>query len=215
MSIEGRIKFLRSTIPKNTQILAATKTRTISQINECINSGIKLFGENYVQEAENKYSEIKASKKTKIELYFIGHLQKNKINKAMKIFDVIAIDSYELASAISKRTDKKIKVLIEVNISNEQNKHGCKPEELIDLIKKISHLNNIQVIGLMAMAPYFEDAEKTRPYFREMKLVFYKIKKLNLKNLKMSILSLGMSHDYTIAIEEGSNLVRIGSLIFS
>ena len=185
----------------------------MQQIKEAISSGIKLFGENYVQEAEKKYAAIKKS--SKIELYFIGHLQKNKINRALKIFDVLNIDSYEIASAIGKKADKKIQVLIEVNISNEPNKYGCNPEKLISLIKKLSELKNIEVIGLMAMAPYFEDAEKTRPYFKKMKLLFEGIKKLKLNNIKMGILSLGMSHDYRIAIEEGSNLVRIGSLIFS
>jgi hypothetical protein len=213
MPIKDNINFLRANLPKNTQILAATKTRTPQQIKEAISSGIKLFGENYVQEAEKKYAAIKQN--NNIELYFIGHLQKNKINKALKIFDLLTIDSYEIASAIDKRADKKIPVLIEVNISNEQNKYGCRPEKLINLIKKISKLENIQVLGLMAMAPYFEDAEKTRPYFKKMKSLFDKIKKLNLKNIKMDTLSLGMTHDYKIAIQEGSTLIRIGSLIFN
>lgn len=215
MSIKDNIKSLRTSIPKDIKILAATKTRTPQQIKEAIDLGIKIFGENYVQEAEKKYTAIKQNNKTKIELYFIGHLQKNKINRALKLFDVINIDSYEIASAIDKRADKKIPVLIEVNISNEPNKYGCKPEDLINLIKKLSTLKNIEVIGLMAMAPYFKDAEKARPYFRKMKSLFDKINKLNLTNIKMDILSLGMSNDYKIAIQEGSNLIRIGSLIFN
>ncbi|MFH0868356.1 MAG: YggS family pyridoxal phosphate-dependent enzyme [Candidatus Woesearchaeota archaeon] len=213
MSIKENIKSLRDNIPKNIQVLAATKTRTIQQIKEAIDSGIKIFGENYVQEAEEKYPIIKKS--SKIQLYFIGHLQKNKINRALKIFDVLNIDSYEIASAIGQRADKKIKVLIEVNIANEPNKSGCKPGELTDLIKRISNLKNIEVHGLMAMPPNFKDTEKTRPYFREMKILFGNIKKLRLRNIKMDILSLGMSHDYQIAVQEGSNLIRIGSLIFN
>ena len=213
MSIKENIQHLRSSIPKNVHILAATKARTPQQIKEVISSGINLFGENYVQEAEKKYADIKKS--SKIELYFIGHLQKNKINRALKIFDIISIDSYEIASAIDKRADKKIPVLIEVNISDEPNKYGCKPEKLINLIKKISELENIEVKGLMAMAPYFEGAEKTRPYFKKIESLFGKINKLKLKNIKMDILSLGMSHDYKTAIQEGSNMIRIGSLIFS
>ncbi|MCH8328856.1 MAG: YggS family pyridoxal phosphate-dependent enzyme [Nanoarchaeota archaeon] len=215
MFTKDNIKSLRNSIPKDVQILAATKTRTPQQIKEAIDSGIKIFGENYVQEAEKKYTAIKQNNKTKIELYFIGHLQKNKINRALKLFDVINIDSYEIASAIDKRADKKIPVLIEVNISNEPNKYGCKPEDLINLIKKLSTLKNIEVIGLMAMAPYFKDAEKARPYFKKMKLLLDKTKKLKIKNIKMNILSLGMSNDYKIAIQEGSNLIRIGSLIFN
>ncbi len=213
MSIKENINTLRSNIPKSIGILAATKTRTAQQIKEAIDSGIKIFGENYVQEAEKKYSEIKQN--NNIDLYFSGHLQKNKINRALKLFDVINVDSFEIAEAISRRTGKKIKVLIEVNIGNEPNKYGCKPEELINLIKKLSKLKNIEVCGLMAMAPYFKDGEKTRPYFKKMRLLFEKIKKLKLKNVKMEILSLGMSNDYKIAIEEGSNLIRIGSSIFA
>ena len=213
MSIKENINTLRSNIPKSIGILAATKTRTAQQIKEAIDSGIKIFGENYVQEAEKKYSEIKQN--NNIDLYFSGHLQKNKINRALKLFDVINVDSFEIAEAISRRTGKKIKVLIEVNIGNEPNKYGCKPEELINLIKKLSKLKNIEVCGLMAMAPYFKDGEKTRPYFKKMRLLFEKIKKLKLKNVKMEILSLGMSNDYKIAIEEGSNLIRIGRSIFA
>lgn len=213
MSIKENIAKLKKTIPNNVKILAATKTRTKEQIWEAIDAGINIFGENYIQEAEKKYSEIK--KDNKIELYFIGHLQKNKINRALKIFDVINIDSYEIADEINKKADKKIKILIEVNIGNEPQKHGCKPEELINLIKKLSELKNIYVKGLMAMAPYFEDAEKTRTYFMEMKLVFDKINGMKIKNIKIDNLSLGMSNDYKIAVEEGSNLIRIGSLIFN
>ena len=211
MSIEENIKNLRNSIPETVQILAAAKTRSIAEIKEAVNSGIRIFGENYVQEAEKKYSGIKC----KIELFFIGHLQKNKINRALKIFDIINIDSIEIAEAIGKKTDKKIKILVEVNISSEPGKHGCKPEELMDLIKKISRLNNVEVIGLMAMAPFLKDTEKIRPYFKKMKILFENIKKLKIKNVKMDILSLGMTHDYKTAIEEGSNLIRIGSLIFS
>ena len=213
MPIKDNIKFLRNNIPKNIKILAATKTRTVQQIKQAIDSGITLFGENYVQEAEKKYTQIK--KNNNIKLYFIGYLQKNKINRALKLFDVITLDSFEIASEVNKRANKKIKILIEVNISNEQNKYGCKPEELIDLVKKISELKKMEIIGLMAMAPYFKDPEKTRPYFRKMKLLFNKIKKLKLKNIEMNTLSLGMTHDYQIAIEEGSNLIRIGNLIFN
>ena len=213
MSIKENINALRNNIPKSIGILAATKTRTAQQIKEAIDSGIKIFGENYVQEAEKKYIGIRKS--NKIELYFIGNLQKNKINKALKIFDLLTIDSFELAEAIDERANKKIPVLIEVNIGNDPNKYGCKPEELINLTKKLSKLKNIEVCGLMAMAPYFKDGEKTRPYFKKMRLLFEKIKKLKLKNVKMEILSLGMSNDYKVAIEEGSNLIRIGISIFA
>ncbi|MBW2977100.1 YggS family pyridoxal phosphate-dependent enzyme [Candidatus Woesearchaeota archaeon] len=213
MSIKQNIKNLRENLPKNVKILAATKKRSAAQIREAIGAGINIFGENYVQEAEKKYTKIKTGN-SGIRLYFIGNLQKNKINRALKLFDVINIDSYETASEISKRANKKIKVIIEVNISKEPSKHGCKTNELTALIKKLSKLENIEVKGLMAMAPYFKGAEKTRPYFKKMKLLFSKISSLKLKNINMDILSLGMSHDYKIAVQEGSNLIRVGSLIF-
>lgn len=212
MSIKENISKLKKEIPSNIEILAATKTRKTFQIKEAIDSGIKIFGENYVQEAEKKYPEIK--KDNKIELFFIGYLQKNKINRALKIFDIVNVDSFEIAEALDKRSNKKIKVLIDVNTGNEQQKHGCKPDELTDIAKKISKLKNIEVRGIMAMAPYFEDKEKARPYFKRTKKLFDKIKSLNIPNVNMEILSMGMSDSYKIAIEEGANLVRIGTKMF-
>jgi hypothetical protein len=212
MSIKENIKRLKSKIPSNVEILAATKNRSIAEVKEAIDAGIRTFGENYVQEAEKKYADLK--KTEKIKLYFIGHLQKNKINRALRVFDLLVIDSLELAESINKRADKKVPVLIEVNIGNEPQKSGCKPEELVGLAKNISKLGNIEIKGLMAMAPYFDDAEKARPYFKKMRLLFESVKKLRLKNATIDVLSLGMSKDYKIAIEEGSNLIRIGSLIF-
>ena len=182
MSIKENILKLRNEIPSNVNILAAAKTRTIAQIKEAIGSGIKLFGENYVQEAEKKYAAIKKS--SKIELYFIGHLQKNKINRALKIFDVINIDSYEIASAIDRKANKKIPILIEINISNERQKHGCKPEELINLIKKVSELKNIEVIGIdvpfeESKAEITINSAKTKPK-KAANIIFGYLKKNNL-----------------------------------
>lgn len=212
MSIKDNIKKLKSEIPSNVEILAATKTRSIEQIKKAIEAGIKVFGENYVQEAEKKYSEIKTD--NKIRIYFIGHLQKNKINRALKIFDVVNIDSVEIAEDIDKRADKKVKVMIEVNIADEPQKAGCKPNELTDLIKKISKLKNIEVIGLMAMPPFFQDIEKTRPYFKKMKNLFDEIKKMHIPNINIEILSMGMSDSYKVAIEEGATEVRLGNILF-
>ncbi len=206
MSIRTRIAELREEIPSCVDILVATKTRTVSQVQECISAGIKFFGENYVQEAEEKYSLIDRNEE---ELWFIGHLQKGKINRALRIFDVINIDSFEIAEAISKRAERKVKLTVEVNISGEEQKFGCKPEDVKKLVNKISGLDNVSVIGLMAMAPYFSDAERTRPYFKKMKDIFDSV-----KSETLSILSIGMSGDYKIAISEGSNMIRVGSVIF-
>lgn len=208
MSIKENIIKLEKEIPDNVNILLATKTRSIEQIKQAIDTGITEFGENYVQEAEKKYQEIK--QQHQITLYFIGHLQKNKINRALKIFDVINIDNFEIAQEINKRTNKKIKVTLEINIGNEPQKAGCKPDEVEDLIKRISKLENIELIGLMAMVPLSEDPEKTRPYFKQMKDIFDKV-----NNDQIKILSMGMTDDYKIAIQEGSNMIRVGSLIFN
>lgn len=206
MSIKDNVERLRETIPSDVNILAATKTRTVPEIKEVINSGIRILGENYVQEAEEKYSQINED----IELYFIGHLQKNKVNKALDIFNVINIDSLKIAEAINKRAEKVVKVTIEVNISGEEQKQGCRPEDLVNLVEDISKLENIKIIGIMAMAPYLNDPEMVRPYFKKMKKLFDTV-----KDDDLTILSMGMSGDYSVAIQEGSNMVRIGSSLFN
>lgn len=209
MPIIENIKKIKNELPKNVSLVAATKSRAIDEIKEAINSGIKIIGENYVQEAEKKFEAIGK----KVEWHLIGHLQKNKINRALKIFDMFqTIDSFQLAEAIDKRANKQFPILTEVNIGNEKTKYGCKPDEIFLLIKKISELENIKIKGLMAITPYFKEPEKTRPYFKNMKLLFEKIKKET--NADMKILSMGMTNDYKIAIEEGSNMLRIGTGIF-
>jgi len=211
MSIQENIKKIRSEIPDYVKLVAATKTRTIEEINEAIKAGITIIGENYVQEALQKYENLNLSN---VELHLIGHLQKNKINKALQIFDYIqSIDSYETAEAINKRTQKIIPIFIELNIAGEDTKFGVKKEELVDLVKKISPLEKIRVEGLMTM-PYFDNPEDARPYFKEMKSLFEKIKSINIPNVTMKYLSVGMTDDYKIAIEEGSNMIRIGTGIF-
>jgi len=211
MSIKENIKKIKAEIPSHVALMAATKTRTIDEIKQAIDAGITIIGENYVQEAEKKYHELKG----KVKFHLIGHLQTNKIKKALKIFDMIqTLDSLKLAEEIEKTAEKPIDVLIEINIGKELNKTGVMPENTISLIKEISKLKNIKIKGLMAMAPYFDDAEKTRPYFREMKKLFEEIRKLEVQNVEMETLSMGMSDSYKIAIEEGSNMVRLGTIIF-
>jgi len=210
MSIQENIKRIKNQIPDSVKLVAATKTRTPEEINEAINAGVIAIGENYVQEALQKYEKIDHS----IELHLLGHLQKNKINKALQIFDYIqSVDSFELAEGINKRAQKIIPVFIEVNIAGEDTKFGLKKEELVDLLKMISKLEKIRVEGLMTM-PYFDNPEDARPYFKEMKLLFEKIKSMNIPNVTMKYLSMGMTNDYKIAIEEGGNMIRIGTGIF-
>lgn len=214
MSIKENVEKIKSEIPNDVTLVAATKTRPIREIEEAIESGITIIGENYVQEAEKKYNVLK----DKVKFHFVGHLQTNKVKKAVGIFSMLqTVDSLKLAEEIDKRCkaiNKIMPVLIEVNVGKEENKTGVLPEDTIWLIKKINNLKNIKIKGLMTMAPYFDNPEKTRPYFKKTKELFDRIKALNTPNVYMEILSMGMSDSYKIAVEEGSNMIRIGTKIF-
>jgi len=211
MKIKNRIKKIRDSIPKNVSIVAATKTKSIKEIKEAIDAKINILGENYVKEAENKHEKIKG----KAEIHCIGHLQKNKVKKAVEIFDMIqTVDSEKLAEEIDKRCkniNKIMPVLIEINIAEEQNKSGCNPEEVQKLAESISRLDSLKLKGLMTMAPYFKDAEKTRHYFKKTKEIFKKLKR---SFPQIDTLSMGMSDSYKVAIEEGTTMVRLGTAIF-
>jgi len=212
--IRENVKAILEELPEGVILEAAAKTRSPEEIEEAIRAGIKIIGENYVQEA------MKAKEKVNLvaKWHMIGHLQKNKVKKAVEIFDMIeTVDSYELAKEIDKRCKKINKImpiLIEVNSAKEPQKAGVMPEEVINLIKRISPLNNIKIMGLMTMGPWLDDVEKLRPYFRLTKELFEEIKRLNIPNVEMRYLSMGMSDSYKIAIEEGANLIRIGTKIF-
>jgi len=201
-------------LPKGVQLVAAAKTREPQEITWAIESGVKIIGENYVQEAERAYEIIG----TKAEWHFIGHLQKNKVKKAAKIFDMIeTVDSVEMAKEIDKRCaqiDKTMPVLIEINSGRENQKAGVFPENAEQLVREISAFQNIRVMGLMTMGPRFGNPEDSRPYFVETKKIFDKLKKLNLSHVEMRYLSMGMTNSYKIAMEEGANIVRMGSKIF-
>lgn len=211
MAIVENTKSFLNALPPSVSLVLATKGRTAAEINEAIGAGTTIIGENYVQEAKRKAPFIRG----KAELHLIGHLQKNKVRRALKVFDMVqTVDSLELAQEISRHAEKPYTILIQVNVGGERQKHGCTPDETAGLVGKISALPNIRVRGLMAMAPHFDDPEGTRPYFREMKRLFEGIKAKGLPNVSMDILSLGMSDDYKIAVEEGSTMVRLGSAIF-
>jgi len=195
-------------------LVAAAKTRKPEEILQAIEAGIKIVGENYVQEAERAY-EVAGNR---AKWHFIGYLQKNKVKKAVKIFDMIeTVDSVELAKEIDKRCaqiGKVMPVLIEINSGREKQKSGVLPEKAEQLVREVSSLQNIRVEGLMTMGPRFGNPEDSRPYFVETKKIFEKIEKLNLPNVEMRYLSMGMTNSYKIAIDEGANMVRIGSKIF-
>jgi len=200
MSIRDNI--LSPRIPDNVLLVAATKTRTVNEISHAIKAGITAIGENYVQEAESKL-ELKGQ----VRFHCIGHLQRNKVKKAVRIFDVIqTVDSFRIADEINKRSLTRMPVFIEVNIAGEHQKHGICPEDLMQFIKDISSLGNLDVQGLMTMGPFFKQKESYRPLFRKMKELF--------DRTSLKYLSMGMSDSYDIAIEEGANVVRIGTKIF-
>jgi len=219
MDITKNYQRIRKEIPDNVTIVLAGKTRTREEIEEVIEAGVTDIGENYVQEAEKMYDSLGEERK-KIRWHMIGHLQKNKINKVLRIFDVMqTVDSLEKAIDIDKRakeTGKAISVYVEINIGSEMTKAGIKPEYEVakNLVREISKLEYLSLEGLMTMGPRFGNPEDSRPYFRETKEIFERIKALNLPRVKMETLSMGMSNSYKVAIEEGSNMIRLGTVVF-
>ncbi len=212
--IKKNVKKILDELPKNVDLVAAAKTRTSEEILEAIKAGVKIIGENYVQEAQKAFEVIGR----KVRWHFIGHLQKNKVKRAVKIFDMIeTVDSYPLAHEINERCkqiDKIMPILIEINSGREKQKFGIFPEEALDLVQEVSSLPQIKIMGLMTMGPRFGNPEDSRPYFIETRKIFEKIKALNLPSVEMKYLSMGMTNSYQIAIEEKANMVRIGTLIF-
>jgi len=212
--IKENVKKILVELPEDVELVAAAKTRTPEEIREAIEAGIKIVGENYIQEAQKTFEAIGK----RVKWHFIGHLQKNKVKKAVKIFDMIeTVDSYMLAQEIDKRCNqisKIMPILIEINSGREEQKYGVFSEDALDLIQEISLLPQIKIMGLMTMGPRFGNPEDSRPYFTETRKVFEKIKALNLPRIEMKYLSMGMTNSYQIAIEEKANMVRIGTLIF-
>ena len=212
--IKQNVGQILSELPDGVELVAAAKTRQPEEILEAVEAGVKIVGENYVQEAEGAYEVVG----NRAKWHFIGHLQKNKAKKAVRIFDMIeTVDSVEIAREIDKRCaqiGKVMPVLIEINSGRERQKAGVFPEEAEQLVKEISTYQNIKVLGLMTMGPRFGNPEDSRPYFVETKKTFDRIKQLGLPNVDMRYLSMGMTNSYKVAIEEGANMVRIGSKIF-
>jgi len=212
--IKENIKKLISELPDGVELVAAAKGRTPEEVSEAADADIKIIGENYVQEAEAAFKVLG----NKVRWHFIGHLQKNKVKKAMKIFDMIeTVDSLELAGEISKACsgqNKIMPVLIEINSGREEQKFGILPQDAEALVKGLSGLGNIKVMGLMTMGPMSGNPEDARPYFVETKKIFENIKALGIPDVEMKHLSMGMSNSYRVAIEEGANIIRVGTMIF-
>ena len=196
-------------------LVAVSKTKSVEEIKEFYDLGQKDFGENYVQEVTEKQSQLPND----IRWHFIGHLQSNKVKQITSFIHLIqSVDSLKLLQEINKqgkKNDRVIDCLLQVHIAQEETKFGLDENELNDLLNNsISQYQNIQIVGLMGMASLTDDMEKVRSEFKYLRSIFEKHAKLQTSNFKLQTLSMGMSSDYFVAIEEGSNMVRIGSLIF-
>ena len=197
------------------RLVAASKTIPAPTVRKAIEAGITILGENYIQEAGKKFDMLSSCP---VSWHFIGHLQSNKAKYAVRLFDLIhSVDSLKLAMQLNKQAQKINKVqqiLIQINISGESTKSGIYKDNAFELTKNISGLENLSIKGLMAMPPYFSDPEKVRPYFSAVRSLRDLIKKENIQNIDMNELSMGMTGDFEVAIEEGATLVRIGTAIF-
>ena len=221
--IELNLKLVKETIEEGKKeagrtdevlLVGVTKTFPVDIVEKSIELNILDVGENKAQEFKEKYDIIK----DRVNWHFIGHLQKNKVKYVVgKVKLIHSVDSFELAQEISKKALKMElvqDVLMEVNISGEESKYGVKKDEVKKLLKEISTLSNIKVKGLMTMAPNIEDENIVRGVFKGLKTLFEEIKEENIENIEMKYLSMGMSHDYKLAVLEGANIVRVGSLLY-
>jgi pyridoxal phosphate enzyme (YggS family) len=214
MSVTSNVKQLLAELPEGVTLVAAAKTRSPDEILEAVDAGVRIIGENYLQEAEHAYETVG----DRVQWHFIGHLQKNKVRRAISLFDMIeTVDTPALAREIDHRcalVGKVMPVLIEVNSGREPQKSGVYPEAVESLVREISALPNIRVEGLMTMGPEVGDPEDARPYFIETRRIFDHLKGLSLAGVTMKYLSMGMTNSYRVAIGEGANIIRIGSRIF-
>jgi pyridoxal phosphate enzyme (YggS family) len=205
---------IKANLPPDVTLVAAAKTRSLEEVDAVIEAGVTDIGYNYIQEALPIMGVIGS----RARWHMIGHLQTNKAKYVAEQFDICeTIDSWHLAKYLDRRCEmvgKKLPVLIEINSGEESNKTGVLPENLEDLVRKMANTKHLHLQGLMTMGPRFGDPEKSRPYFKLTKKAFDHIKSLNLPNIEMKYLSMGMSNSYKIAIEEGSNIIRVGTKLF-
>ena len=200
--------------PEDVTLIAVSKTKPVTMLQEIYDHGCRDFGENKVQELLDKYEVLPKD----IKWHMIGHLQRNKVKYIVdKVSLIHSVDSLRLAEEISKEALKKnveVNILVEVNVANEETKFGTTSQEAIELVDAISKLPGIHIKGLMTIAPYVEDSEQNRQYFAQLKQLSVDIITKNIDNVSMDILSMGMSGDYEVAVEEGATYVRVGTGIF-
>jgi len=197
--------------PAEIKLVAVSKTVEAGRIQEAIEAGVAILGENYVQEAQKKIEEIGRS----ISWHFIGHLQSNKAKYAIRLFDMIhSVDSIPLVEELNRRAEKEgrtMEVMIEVNLSGEASKFGIEEEKAFDIARKVLNLKNLSLMGLMTMPPYFDNPELSRPYYVQLRQLK---EKMAGEGIPLKELSMGMSNDFDVAIEEGATYVRVGTAIF-
>lgn len=200
--------------PGEVTLIAVSKTKPVEMLREAYDAGARVFGENKVQEIVDKYDHMPSD----VKWHMIGHLQRNKVKYIVdKVAMIHSVDSFRLAETIEKEAAKKnvtVPILIEVNVAQEESKYGLKPEEVLPFIEEIADFSHIQIKGLMTIAPYVENAEENREIFRELKKLSVDIAAKNINNVTMSVLSMGMTGDYMVAVQEGSTMVRVGTGIF-
>lgn len=200
--------------PGKIQLLAAAKSQSVEAIRAAIAAGVTLVGENYVQEAADKKQLIAAA----VEWHMIGHLQRNKAKVAVELFDVIeSLDNLALARELDKegaKRGKTIRAFVEVNLGGEESKSGVAKEQVQALMEALSELSHLSIEGLMTVPPFRENLEEVRLYFRALRELRDSLADLRLPNVQLKDLSMGMTHDYMVAIEEGATIVRVGTALF-
>jgi pyridoxal phosphate enzyme (YggS family) len=213
-TIRARVAAILASLPANVTLVAAGKTRSPAELQAAVDAGVTVIGHNYVQEAEDSITALGRS----VRWHFIGHLQRNKAKKAVELFDLIeTVDSERLARALDQAAaaaGKRLPVLIEVNSGEEPDKAGALPDQVPALARSLAGCSHLRLEGLMTMGPWDPDGEKMRPHFRLTRQLFDELAGVDLGPGRMETLSMGMSDSYTVAIEEGANLVRIGTALF-
>jgi pyridoxal phosphate enzyme (YggS family) len=199
---------------REVRLLAAAKSQSVEAIRAALSAGVRLVGENYVQEAQEKKQQVAGL----IEWHMIGHLQRNKAKIAVGLFDLIeSLDNLALARALENEAARRamvVRAFIEVNLAGEENKTGLSKTQVAPLLEEIGSLSHLKVEGLMTVPPFRENPEEVRPYFRELREIRDRLMNLQIPNVNLKELSMGMSHDYTVAVEEGATIVRVGTALF-
>ncbi len=214
VSITSAVKRILETLPVGVTLVAAAKLRSVEAVRAAIRAGVTCVGHNYVQDAAQMIPLIEEP----VRWHMIGHLQRNKVKRAVQLFDIVeTLDSRRLAQEIERRCaamGKVMPVLVEINSGREASKTGVLPEEVEQLVWQLSELSHLRVQGLMTMGPRFGNPEDARPYFRLTRETFERLAAVHIPNVEMRYLSMGMSNSYRVAIEEGANMVRIGTMLF-